>query len=236
MKKILILAAIVLGSVSSAYADCESDLGLVFTPAQRVALCSVLDPIETSEITSSSSITLEVDSDAQRVFTFDASSDTALTQTFGDGGTTAAQTFALSASTADADDDSTVVIAGGGALGTAGDRGSSIKLTGNETTTDTGRIDISSGNVSGTDVYLRTADDVHVTNLAGTLMITMDGTTGTLISQGTGSIGWTIQSAANQACNTTCVSACVAGIDTAGGPFLACTDATADSCLCAGGA
>lgn len=47
---------------------------------------------------------------------------------------------------------------------------------------------------------------------------------------------WTVSSAANTACNTTCVSACVAGMDSAtnGNGFLACTDATADTCLCAG--
>ena len=48
-------------------------------------------------------------------------------------------------------------------------------------------------------------------------------------------LGWTVQNAANQACNTTCtVGACVIGIDAITTAFLACTDATADSCLCAG--
>lgn len=40
MKKILILAAIVLGSVSSVHADCLSELGIAFTPAQKLVLCS----------------------------------------------------------------------------------------------------------------------------------------------------------------------------------------------------
>jgi hypothetical protein len=67
--------------------------------------------------------------------------------------------------------------------------------------------------------------------------ITKDGniaTTGTFTSSATGALGWTVQSATNQACNTTCVSACVVGTDAVTGGFLACTDATADSCLCAG--
>lgn len=60
--------------------------------------------------------------------------------------------------------------------------------------------------------------------------------TSTFKSTAASDLGWVPQNAANQACNTTCtVGACVAGIDTAAlGNFLACTDATADSCLCAG--
>ena len=48
-------------------------------------------------------------------------------------------------------------------------------------------------------------------------------------------LGWTVQNAANQACNTTCTTgACVVGINTAAvGNFLSCSDSTADSCLCA---
>lgn len=57
----------------------------------------------------------------------------------------------------------------------------------------------------------------------------------TITSTRTTDIGWVPVSAANQACNTTCTFACVTGIDTLGtGGFLACTDATADHCLCAG--
>jgi hypothetical protein len=59
--------------------------------------------------------------------------------------------------------------------------------------------------------------------------------TGTVRSSATADIGWSVVNAANQACNTTCTSACVVGIDTLGtGGFLGCAVATADSCLCAG--
>lgn len=62
-----------------------------------------------------------------------------------------------------------------------------------------------------------------------------DGTQGISITAGGGaSIGWTIQAAANQACNTTCTHLCVMGTDAVTGGFLACTDTAADSCLCAG--
>lgn len=58
----------------------------------------------------------------------------------------------------------------------------------------------------------------------------------TLRSDSTTNIGWSVQSAANQACNTTCVNACVFGEDTSViGTFVSCTDTTADICLCAGG-
>ncbi len=60
-------------------------------------------------------------------------------------------------------------------------------------------------------------------------------TSGTLTNTGTSDIGWSIVNAANQACNTTCTNACVFGFNTAAiGNLLPCTDATADSCLCAG--
>lgn len=76
-------------------------------------------------------------------------------------------------------------------------------------------------------------------NGAGVFNIDSNGptTTGTFISSRTTDLGWSVQSAANQACNTTCTSACVFGFNlTAGvpGTLLACTDATADVCLCAG--
>jgi len=60
-------------------------------------------------------------------------------------------------------------------------------------------------------------------------------TVGTIKSTRATDLGWTVQNAANQACNTTCTTgACVVGLDTgAVGSFLACTDATADTCLCA---
>jgi hypothetical protein len=58
---------------------------------------------------------------------------------------------------------------------------------------------------------------------------------GTLTSSRTTDLGWSIVNATNQACNTTCTSACVFGFNTAAiGNLLPCTDATADSCLCAG--
>lgn len=66
-------------------------------------------------------------------------------------------------------------------------------------------------------------------------------TSGFIINtKSTTGIGWSEHNAANQACNTTCgTSACVIGLDagTVGvlnSNFVACTDATADDCICAG--
>lgn len=52
----------------------------------------------------------------------------------------------------------------------------------------------------------------------------------------TSSIGWSIVAASNQACNTTCVAACVFGIDndSTTNSLLGCTDTASDRCLCAG--
>lgn len=79
-----------------------------------------------------------------------------------------------------------------------------------------------------------TTDDIARFYDDGTVSVRIqDG--GKLTSAGTGDFGWTPVNAANQACNTTCTSACIVGLDTAAvGNFLPCTDATADSCVCAG--
>ncbi len=64
-------------------------------------------------------------------------------------------------------------------------------------------------------------------------------TNSTIISSATATIGWSMVSVANQACNTTCTYACVIGFDTGTlgvtlPNLVACTDATADDCICAG--
>lgn len=58
--------------------------------------------------------------------------------------------------------------------------------------------------------------------------------TGTLTSSRTTDFGWSVVSVANQACNTTCTSACIVGFDQGTPSMVGCTNATADQCLCAG--
>lgn len=59
---------------------------------------------------------------------------------------------------------------------------------------------------------------------------------GILINRTT-NIGWTVKAGADQACNTTCTFACVAGFAAAvtGSDPVTCENATADLCICAGG-
>ena len=71
--------------------------------------------------------------------------------------------------------------------------------------------------------------------------VTTDGGTvtidGSITSDATGSLGWSIVAGANTACNTTCTSACVMGFELDAWDatsVLNCADATADTCLCAG--
>ena len=63
-------------------------------------------------------------------------------------------------------------------------------------------------------------------------------TSGTIKSSNTNTIGWTFNVAANQICNTTCTNACVFGIDSEATAtstiIVACDNAVADNCLCAG--
>lgn len=182
MKKILLALALLIGT-TNAYADtCSKNLMPLFSSFQATKLCSTftgsstisasLIPgtdnaydlgdtthsmrslyVATSEIWKTSAI-FRVRQDAQRLFTWDGSSDTALTMTFGDGGTTAVQQLVISASTADADDDSSLILAGGGADG--GTRGASITLPGEEVS-------------GGSDItYNAGTSDTHIFTIAGT--------------------------------------------------------------------
>lgn len=62
--------------------------------------------------------------------------------------------------------------------------------------------------------------------------------TGTATGTSDTGLGWTVESAANTACNTTCgAAACVFGSNTASGFVpVECDAATADICICAGDA
>lgn len=57
---------------------------------------------------------------------------------------------------------------------------------------------------------------------------------GGLTSTATGSLGWSVLSAANQACTTTCTSAAVFGFDAATTTIVDTASALADVCVCAG--
>lgn len=91
---------------------------------------------------------------------------------------------------------------------------------------DTGAINYFGGKLGIGDTNPSEALD-----LAGNMVLT-----GTIVSTKTTDIGWSVQAAANQACNTTCTSACVVGFDTGlgGDDLLDCTSALSDRCLCAG--
>lgn len=131
----------------------------------------------------------------------------------------------LRTSTSDAADNIGIKISGGGGFGNT--RGAGVEVYGNENV-ETGKLYLSGGNTAGGDIIFQTGTSTKwtISQASGTLV--------TPTSFGN-DIGWSRVNAANQACNTTCSTGCVIGIDTLGtGGFLLCTDATADSCLCAG--
>lgn len=105
----------------------------------------------TFTLSSAGDVILKTDNDAQRLLTFGASSDTALTLQWGDAGTTATQILTFSPSTADADDDATLQL--GFASGT---RGAGITLPGEE---------VSGG---GDITYNAGTGDQHIFSVAGT--------------------------------------------------------------------
>jgi hypothetical protein len=84
---------------------------------------------------------------------------------------------------------------------------------------------------SSTTVAFRLADD------SNDAPITFSNATasGTITSSRTGDIGWSLVAVGNQACTTTCTSACVFGYDAGTTTIVDCASALADKCICAGG-
>lgn len=98
------------------------------------------------------------------------------------------------------------------------------------------QVNVNAVNI-GTSDGLGTANAINIgagwdADIKATGLIT---TAGTITDTSTTTIGWAIVAGANTACTTTCTNACVFGEDTAVvGTIVACADATADLCLCAG--
>lgn len=78
-------------------------------------------------------------------------------------------------------------------------------------------------------------DDLHIADDATINGDVTIGTAGTLAVNGTAATG-SVVAGANTACNTTCTTSCLFGVNTAAteADIVACTDATADECVCLG--
>lgn len=129
---------------------------------------------------SAGDLVFKADSDAQRLITLGAASDVSITQTWGDGGTTAVQDFSLMASTADADDDSRLNLCGGGAVTSA--QGACISISGNEDSV-AGDISITTGAASGSGVQIKlfaTNGTFAINNSSDVSMWDIDEATGKL--------------------------------------------------------
>ncbi len=149
------------------------------------AAASIVGGATSITLGSAASTIIKADADAQRLFTWDASSDTALTQTFGDGGTTAAQALTISASTAAGDDDSTTCIAGGGAC-TAATRGSYLLLSGEESAS-VGAFRLGSANTAGALNYISLGSS--------------NGTLSFIYADNTSNVIWTIDASSGRLSN-----------------------------------
>lgn len=177
--------------------------------------------------------------DAARSFlTLSSSSATSLTNSFG-AAATATQTFSFVSASSDGADNDYLCLSGGGSC-VAPTRGSYLSLYGNETA-EAGDVSLVTGSASGSTMFLTAG----ATN--GTIVMSTNGTTaltiesdqdavyaGEITSSETGSLGWSLVSAANQACTTTCTSAAVFGWDTGTSLPVGPATATADHCICAG--
>jgi len=143
--------------------------------------------------------------------------------------------FTITANTSDAADNMVAQLSGGGAIGET--RGSYIAVHGNEHS-NAGAVNLWAGNTVSSNInhVLNNASaKVQIFN-ASTQVLWAFSNSGTFVSSNiTNDIGWNPVNAANQACNTTCTSGCVFGMNTGAlGNFVSCSDTTADTCICAG--
>jgi len=118
----------------------------------------------------------------------------------------------------------------------------------NVTFTDDGNVGVGTTNITAKLIVEQTgsADSFRVNDSAADttpFLIDQAGNVGLgttapegalIVRTSASSIGWSKQSAANQACNTTCTASCVFGQNTADFSIVDCADATADVCICAG--
>jgi hypothetical protein len=242
---IVLLTLVLAGAVAQAQTSTSDLIGLGMKPEIASELAKGMS--------GKTSYAIVVDGDSNRVFTFDATGDTGLSTTWGDGGTTAGQNYDIKASTADADDDGRLCLTGGGACADNA-RGGYLFLSGNEDTSGQGQVTLSSGSVGTSDVKITASDDVIIQGdgSGDTVTIAGGGTTvdltiadnlitvasGTTLTGGAGAWGWVRITGSNTACATTCgISACIMGWDAAAASMagiLTCADATADECLCTG--
>ena len=108
----------------------------------------------TSTLNTGAAFVIDPVADANRKFTLGAASDTAFTFKFGDTGTTATQWLTISGSTGDADDDSRVLVGGGGDATQT--RGGYAYFSGNEEAATGGISALVAGDTATGKVALRT--------------------------------------------------------------------------------
>lgn len=108
------------------------------------------------------------------------------------------------------------------------------------TLSDGATIDQSANNVvtiAENSENLEVTFSANLATIASTTGATVAITPATAIAgvlSGSGTAAWgSVVAGADTACNTTCTSPCLAGFAT-GGTLVACTDATADTCICFG--
>lgn len=106
------------------------------------AAASIIGGATSLTIGSAGTTVIDPQNDANRVFTFTATSDTALNLKIGD--TTASQVINIGAGTSDASDTSILELSGGGGTAVDGTRGAALNLYGNESS-GSGKADIVMG-------------------------------------------------------------------------------------------
>lgn len=128
-----------------------------------------------SDIEAVSDLRIKLDSDPQRLITFGATSDTALTMTFGDGGATAAQAFSILGTTTDGTDDSVIYISPADSIDTG--EGPHMIMGGNEASAAEASIQLKAGNDSNgrVQIFLNAANFFQVIGSSNSIPFSVSG-------------------------------------------------------------
>ena len=198
--------AVTLSSTTTAIAGNQTISGTLGVTG-AATLSSTLAVTGASTLTgavSTGALTVKASANTKRVHNLGASSDTALTYVYGDG-TTAGQTLSILNASADGSDNGALLLSGGGAV--AAGRGGALQLYGNENGTWPGYTFLATGDAAGADMYFTSIDEIFM--LPGQAQSAEFLANKNIYFNSTTSVGWTLQAAANQACNTTCTYACI---------------------------
>jgi hypothetical protein len=185
MKKICLLLVSVLIAVNAHAVTCTEQLGLTFTPAQREKLCDLFSAGTIGTIANDTFATgrnaaddanigvWKVNADDDTQINADASDKIKFSEDDVVGIVFNADDGYIHADTADASDNASICVAGGGTC-FSNSRGAYLAVKGNEASVAAGSASLTSGNIAGADTLIAAVDDIIFEDTSGTDSLVID--------------------------------------------------------------